>query len=112
MRAREVLLPLLMLPVIAPLLLAAVKATTAALGGDPFGELGAWLQLLAGFDIVMLRVLIDETGKPVRVVVAQGTPGGPLVASAIDAILHSKYEPATEDGSPVRAWKTEKFAFK
>jgi heme exporter protein B len=54
MRAREVMLPLLMLPVIAPLLLAAVKATTAALGGDPFGELGAWLQLLAAFDVVML----------------------------------------------------------
>jgi heme exporter protein B len=54
MRAREVMLPLLMLPVIAPLLLAAVKATTAALGGDPLGELGSWLQLLAAFDIVML----------------------------------------------------------
>ena len=54
MRAREVMLPLLMLPVIAPLLLAAVNATAAALGGDPFGELPAWLQLLAGFDVVML----------------------------------------------------------
>ncbi|HEX9634664.1 MAG TPA: heme exporter protein CcmB [Candidatus Limnocylindria bacterium] len=54
MRAREVMLPLLMLPVIAPLLLAAVKATSAALGGDPFGELGSWLQLLVGFDVVML----------------------------------------------------------
>jgi heme exporter protein B len=54
MRAREVMLPLLTLPVIAPLLLAAVKATTAALGGDPFGELGAWLQLLLAFDVVML----------------------------------------------------------
>jgi heme exporter protein B len=54
MRAREVMLPLLMLPVIAPLLLAAVKASAAALGGDPFGELTAWLQLLAGYDIVML----------------------------------------------------------
>ncbi len=54
MAAREVMLPLLMLPVIAPLLLAAVKATAAALGGDPFGELGSWLQLLAGYDIVML----------------------------------------------------------
>jgi heme exporter protein B len=54
MAAREVMLPLLMLPVIAPLLLAAVKATATALGGDPFGELGAWLQLLAGYDIVML----------------------------------------------------------
>ena len=56
MRAREVMLPLLMLPVIAPLLLAAVKASAAALGGDPFGELTAWLQLLAGYDIVMLIV--------------------------------------------------------
>lgn len=56
MRAREVLLPLLMLPVLAPLLLAAVKATAAAIGGDPFGELGAWLALLLAFDLVMLGV--------------------------------------------------------
>ena len=54
MRAREVMLPLLMLPVIAPLLLAAVKATGAGLSGDPLGELGAWLQLLVAFDLVML----------------------------------------------------------
>jgi heme exporter protein B len=54
MEARAVLLPLLVLPVVAPLLLAAVKATAAALGGDPFGELGAWLQLLAGFDVLMV----------------------------------------------------------
>ena len=53
-RAREVMLPLLMLPVLAPLLLGAVKATAAALAGDPFGELGAWLQLLVAFDVVML----------------------------------------------------------
>jgi heme exporter protein B len=54
LRAREVMLPLLMLPVLAPLLLGAVKATSAALGGDPFGELGAWLQLLVAFDLVMI----------------------------------------------------------
>ena len=53
MRAREVMLPLLMLPIVAPLLLAAVQATGAALAGDPFGELGSWLQLLAVFDVVM-----------------------------------------------------------
>ncbi|MGH2358548.1 MAG: heme exporter protein CcmB [Candidatus Limnocylindria bacterium] len=56
MRAREALLPLLMLPILAPLLLAAVRATAAAIGGDPFGELGAWLGLLAGFDVVMAAV--------------------------------------------------------
>jgi heme exporter protein B len=54
MRAREVMLPLLMLPIVAPLLLAAVKATSAALLGDPLGELSSWLQLLAAFDVVML----------------------------------------------------------
>ena len=54
LRAREVMLPLLMLPVLAPLLLAAVKATAAALSGDPFGELGAWIGLLVAFDVVMV----------------------------------------------------------
>jgi heme exporter protein B len=54
LRAREVMLPLLMLPVLAPMLLAAVKATTAALSGDPFGELGAWIGLLVAFDVVMV----------------------------------------------------------
>jgi heme exporter protein B len=54
MAAREVMLPLLMLPVVAPLLLAAVKATTAALLGNPLGDLAAWLQLLAAFDLVMI----------------------------------------------------------
>jgi heme exporter protein B len=54
LRAREVMLPLLMLPVLAPLLLGAVKATSAALAGDPFGELGSWLQLLIAFDVIMV----------------------------------------------------------
>jgi heme exporter protein B len=54
LRAREVMLPLLMLPVLAPLLLGAVKATAAVLAGDPFGELGSWLQLLAAFDVIMV----------------------------------------------------------
>jgi heme exporter protein B len=54
LRAREVLLPLLLLPVVAPLLLAAVSATALVLAGDPFGELAGWLQLLAGYDVAML----------------------------------------------------------
>jgi heme exporter protein B len=54
LRAREGMLPLLMLPVLAPLLLGAVRATSAALAGDPFGELGAWLQLLVAFDVIMV----------------------------------------------------------
>ena len=62
LRAREVMLPLLMLPVLAPLLLAAVKATAAALNGDPFGELGSWLQLLLAFDVLMLAAGLATYG--------------------------------------------------
>jgi heme exporter protein B len=54
LRAREAMLPLLMLPVLAPLLLASVKATAIALGTGPSGDLGAWLGLLVIFDAVML----------------------------------------------------------
>jgi heme exporter protein B len=54
MRAREQMLPLLMLPVLAPLLLATVKATAIALGAGPAGDLPAWIGLIVVFDAVML----------------------------------------------------------
>jgi heme exporter protein B len=54
MRAREQMLPLLMLPVLAPLLLATVKATAIALGAGASGDLVAWIELLVVFDAVML----------------------------------------------------------
>ena len=53
-RAREVLLPLLLFPMLVPLLVGAVGATKAVLAGDPMGYGGAWIQLLAAFDIVFL----------------------------------------------------------
>ncbi len=62
LRAREVMLPLLMLPIVAPLLLAAVNATAAALAGDPLGELWVWLQLLAAFDVVMAVIAAGSYG--------------------------------------------------
>jgi heme exporter protein B len=51
-RAREVLFPVLLLPVQVPVLLGAVKATEAALAGEPLGSVGQWLQLLAAADVV------------------------------------------------------------
>lgn len=53
-RAREVLLPLLLFPMLIPVLLAAVEASTSLMGGDPMGEAGAWVRLLAAFDIIFL----------------------------------------------------------
>jgi heme exporter protein B len=52
-RMRELLLPLLLLPILVPLLIAAVECTSSLLAADPGLERG-WLALLAGFDIVFL----------------------------------------------------------
>lgn len=51
-RARDILLPLLLFPILVPGLLAAVKATTLVMQGDPMAELGSWLALLLGFNLV------------------------------------------------------------
>jgi heme exporter protein B len=51
LRVRETLLPLLVLPVVAPVLLGATKACQAALDGVP-GEGAPWLRLLAVFAVL------------------------------------------------------------
>ncbi|HZI99872.1 MAG TPA: heme exporter protein CcmB [Gemmatimonadaceae bacterium] len=53
-RAREVLLPLLLFPMLVPLLLAAISASKALIGTDLMHEAGAWIRLLAGFDVIFL----------------------------------------------------------
>jgi heme exporter protein B len=53
-RAREVLLPLLLFPMLVPVLLAAMEATRALLGGNVMGDAGAWARLLAAFDLIFL----------------------------------------------------------
>ena len=53
-RAREVLLPLLLFPMLVPVLLAAIEATKALLGGNMMGEAGAWARLLIAFDVIFL----------------------------------------------------------
>jgi heme exporter protein B len=52
-RMRELLLPLLLLPILAPLLIAAVEATASLLGDSPALD-RTWVTFLSGFDIVFL----------------------------------------------------------
>jgi heme exporter protein B len=52
-RMRELLLPLLLLPILAPLLIAAVEATASLLTEQPALD-RTWVAFLAGFDIVFL----------------------------------------------------------
>src|SRR3989454_1707430 len=55
-RARELLFPVLLLPVQVPVLLGAVKATEAVLLGEPLSAVGHWLGLLAAADTIYLTV--------------------------------------------------------
>lgn len=51
-RAREVMLPLLLLPLVVPLFLAGVEVTRKALAARPLGDAAAWLHLMVAFDVV------------------------------------------------------------
>ena len=51
-RAREVIFPLLLLPLLIPLLLAAVQITTAILTGEDWT--GIWLRVLVAFDVIFV----------------------------------------------------------
>ena len=51
LRVRETLLPLLLLPVVAPVVLAATRASEAALDGTP-GDGWSWVEILAVFAVV------------------------------------------------------------
>lgn len=53
-RAREVLLPMLFLPVALPLLIGAVTGAREALDGEGWSGVGGWLQLIVAFDVVFL----------------------------------------------------------
>lgn len=55
-RARELLFPLLLLPIQAPVLLGSVKATEAVLQGLALADVGHWLGLLAAADVIYLVV--------------------------------------------------------
>lgn len=53
-RAREVLLPLLLFPMLVPVLLAASEASSSLLAGNPMQDAGAWVRLLAAFDVIFV----------------------------------------------------------
>jgi heme exporter protein B len=55
-RAREVMLPVLLFPVILPVVIAAAKVTGGILDGVPLAELAHWLRFLVAFDIIFLIV--------------------------------------------------------
>jgi heme exporter protein B len=55
-RAREVMLPILLFPLVLPALIAAVKLTGGVLDRQPWGEIRSWMELLAGFDVIFMVI--------------------------------------------------------
>ncbi len=55
-RAREVMFPLLLLPLEVPVFIGAVESTQGVLNGDPFSFYRHWLEMLMVFDLVLTIV--------------------------------------------------------
>ena len=55
-RAKEVMLPVLLLPIVTPLIIGAVRATGVLIDGGAFSEIWTWVNLLIAVDVVYLTV--------------------------------------------------------
>lgn len=55
-RTRDILLPILLFPVVLPVVLGAVKASTGYLDGIEFNEIRPWLNLLLAYDVIFIAV--------------------------------------------------------
>ena len=55
-RTRDILLPILLFPVVIPVLIAAVKASSGFLQGIPMADIWPWLNLLIAYDIIFTAV--------------------------------------------------------
>ncbi len=55
-KAREMVLPILFLPVVVPIIISAVKASELALSGESWSGLAPWLQIIGAFDAIFLVV--------------------------------------------------------
>lgn len=57
-RAREVLLPVLLFPVLLPVLVAGIRITIGLIEGQPLSDFSNWLGLMAIFDAMFLVVAV------------------------------------------------------
>ncbi|HCE16659.1 MAG TPA: cytochrome C biogenesis protein [Anaerolinea thermolimosa] len=55
-RTRDILLPILLFPVVIPVLVAAVKASSGYLQRLPLEEIRPWLQLLLAYDVIFTSI--------------------------------------------------------
>jgi heme exporter protein B len=55
-RARELLLPLVLFPLMIPVILATIRCMENVMRTGEFGDALPWLRLLLGFDVIFMTV--------------------------------------------------------
>lgn len=65
-RAREVMLPILLLPLAVPVLIGAVRATGALIEGATLSGAGGWIRILVVYDLVIIAVSLLTFGYVVQ----------------------------------------------
>ena len=55
-RARELLLPLVLFPLMIPLILATIRCMENVISTGSVGDTQPWLRLLVGFDVIFLTI--------------------------------------------------------
>jgi heme exporter protein B len=65
-RAREVMLPVLLLPLAVPVLIGAVRATGGLVEGAQMSEVAGWIRILVVYDLVILAVSLVTFGYTVE----------------------------------------------
>jgi TonB family protein len=60
--------------------------------------------------LVAMQVLVSERGVPLDIVVVERARGH-LTEAAVTAVRRWRFEPATKNGEPVRAWTTVRIPF-
>lgn len=55
-KARDILLPILFLPIVVPIIIAAVEATGLVLQGKSWSDMSTWLQIMIAFDVIFLVI--------------------------------------------------------
>jgi heme exporter protein B len=65
-RAREVMLPVLLLPLAVPVLIGAVQATRGILEGASLAQVGGWIRILVVYDLTIIAVSLLTFGYVVE----------------------------------------------
>jgi heme exporter protein B len=65
-RAREVMLPVLLLPLAVPVLIGAVRATGGLTEGAQMRDVGGWVRILVVYDLVIMAVSLLTFGYVVE----------------------------------------------